>query len=260
VQTHIVHGAITFLQNVEKCVTRAGLEVIEEVLEPIASGDSVLLPTEKDLGVCLVDIGGGTSDVAVFVNGSIYYSAVIPVGGNHVTNDIAEGLKVGQSEAERLKMDSGCALIELVPESDVITVQQVGREEARKLRRRALAQIIEPRMQELLELVREELKEADCWKRLPFGLVISGGGSQLKGCLEIAQQVMELPVRIGRPQPLGGLGETLTHPMYATAIGLLKYGASQLQAAQQESRQSAVKSHPRGIGRLWAWIRETFGV
>src|SRR5439155_10441635 len=137
------------LQNVEKCVLKAELEVAEKVLEPIATGEAVLLPAEKELGVCLVDIGGGTSDMAVFVDGEIFYSAVIPVGGNHVTNDVAYGLTVGRDEAERLKTESGSALLELVSAEDVIAVKQVGRDESRKLRRSALVKIIEPRMQEL---------------------------------------------------------------------------------------------------------------
>lgn len=233
VQTHIVHGATTFLNNVEKCVARAGLEIAEPVLEPIATASSVLLPDEKELGVCLLDIGGGTSDLAVFVEGAIFYSAVIPIGGNHVTNDISYGLTVGQEEAERLKMESGSALVALIPEEDVIAVKQVGREESRKLRRRALAQIIEPRMQELFQLVQEELTQADCIGRIPHGLVISGGGSLLYGCAEVAQEGMHLPVRLGKPYGVKGLGDTLTHPMYATAIGLVQYGAQQSRTIQQ---------------------------
>src|SRR5579871_3310814 len=244
VQTHIVHGATTFLQNVEKCVTRAGLEVVEAVLEPLATGEAVLLQAEKDLGVCLVDIGGGTSDLSVFVNGEVYYSAVIPVGGNHVTNDVAYGLTVAHDEAERLKTESGSALAEMVSEEDVIQVRQIGREESRKLRRRALVQIIEPRMQELFDLVLAELRKSECLPRIPAGLVISGGGSQLKGCSEVAQQVLGLPVRIGRPHGVGGLGETLEHPMYATAVGLVLYGARQAVAAQQ----SAFDRGQRGNG------------
>jgi len=256
VQTHIVHGATTFLQNVEKCVTRAGLEVAEEVLEPIATGEAVLLPAEKELGVCLVDIGGGTSDLAVFVNGEIYYSAVIPVGGNHVTNDVAYGLTVARDEAERLKTENGSALTEQVPEEDVILVRQIGREEGRKLRRRALVQIIEPRMQELFQLVHDELVRADCLRLIPAGLVLSGGGSQLKGCADIAQQVMGLSVRIGKPQGIGGLGETLTNPIYATAVGLVLYGARQMRHSQQLAR-----AHARSAGGLrgvWRWLKSFF--
>ncbi|MBC7528420.1 MAG: cell division protein FtsA [Chthonomonadaceae bacterium] len=248
VQTHIVHGAITFLQNVEKCVTKAGLSVAEDVLEPIATAESVLLPAEKELGVCLVDIGGGTSDMAVFFEGEIYYSAVIPVGGNHVTNDVAYGLTVAHEEAERLKTESGHAVMTQIGEEDVITVRQIGREESRRLRRKALVQIIEPRMQELFQLVLEELERAGCMGKIPAGLVISGGGSQLKGCVEVAQEETGLSVRIGYPQGVGGLGETLTHPSYATAIGLVQYGARQLQNSQPESRENF------GSG-IMAWLK-----
>jgi cell division protein FtsA len=256
VQTHIVHGATTFLQNVEKCVTKAGLEVAEEVLEPIATGEAVLLQAEKDLGVCLVDIGGGTSDLAVFVNGSIFYSAVIPVGGNHVTNDVAYGLTVGHEEAERLKTQSGSASAELVPEDDVIQVRQVGRDEIRKLRRRALVQIIEPRMQELFEMVQAELQKADCLNRIPTGLVVSGGGSQMVGCVEVAHQVMGIPVRIGLPRGVGGLGETLTHPMYATAVGLIHYGAAQLLSGQLQARPQRRVSRWQ---QIIDWFQSLFG-
>ena len=259
VQTHIVHGAVTFLQNVEKCVVKAGLEVAEAVLEPIASGEAVLLATEKDLGVCMVDIGGGTSDIAVFYGGEIFYSAVVAVGGNHITNDIAEGLKVGQPEAERLKTEHGSALTEMVQEDEVIAVQQVARDEARKLRRRALAQIIEPRVQELFELVRDELSQGDCLNRIPFGVVITGGGSQLKNVVEVAQQVMGLPCRVGRPYGLIGLNEALMHPMYATAVGLVQYGARR--AAVERSGGSRGGANPlSGFQKWWARLRETFGI
>lgn len=251
VQTHIVHGATTFLQNIEKCVLKAGLEVAEQVLEPIATGESVLSPPEKELGVCLVDIGGGTSDLAVFFQGEIYYSAVIPIGGAAVTNDVAYGLTVAHAEAERLKMESGSALAELVPEHEMITVQQVGREERHRLRRRALVQIIAPRMQELFQLVHDELERASCLDRIPVGLVITGGGSQLQGCVDIARQVMNLPIRIGKPGLLGGLGETLTHPSYATAVGLVEYGARRTQAAQQALHSRGTNSALRVFRRLF---------
>lgn len=259
VQTHIVHGATTFLQNVEKCVTKAGLEVAEKVLEPLATGEAVLLPAEKELGVCLVDIGGGTSDLAVFANGEIYYSAVVPVGGNHVTNDLAFGLTVSHEEAERLKTESGSAMMDIVPEDEAILVHQVGREEGRKLRRRALVDIIEPRMTELFQLIRAELDEAKCLGSIPTGLVISGGGSQLQGCAEIAHQVMGLSVRIGKPQGVGGLGETLTHPMYATAVGLLLYGERQLRATQTSLHGDSGRPL-RGLRRFLARLREWFSV
>ncbi len=259
VQTHIVHGAVTFLQNAEKCVTKAGLDVADAVLEPIASAEAVLLPTERDLGVCLVDVGGGTSDIAVFYGGDIYYSAVIPVGGNHVTNDVSEGLKVGKLEAERLKTEHGSALAEMVQEDEVITVQQVGRDETRKLRRRALVQIIEPRMQEIFELIRDELAQAECLNRIPFGLVITGGGSQLRDVVELAQNVMGLPCRIGRPQGIKGMPEALSHPMYATAVGLVLYGARQV-SSDHGGKTSRRSRAFRGFHKWLARLREIFGI
>ncbi len=259
VQTHIVHGATTFLQNVEKCVQKAGFEIASDVLEPIATGEAVLLPAERELGVCLLDIGGGTSDLAVFVNGEIFYSAVIPVGGNHVTNDVAYGLTVGHDEAERLKTESGHALLEMIDDEDVINVRQVGRDESRRLRRKALVQIIEPRMQELFQMVYEELERGGCLDIVPAGIVISGGGSQLKGCVEIAQQVMKMPVRIGKPQGISGLGLELTHPRYATAVGLVQYGARQIAQYGRPSRASADGFFSM-LRRFWQSIWDRFGV
>jgi len=259
VQTHIVHGATTFLQNVEKCVEKAGFEVASDVLEPIATGEAVLFPDERELGVCLLDIGGGTSDLAVFLRGEIFYSGVIPVGGNHVTNDVAYGLTVGHDEAERLKTESGHALIEMIDDEDVINVRQVGRDESRKLRRKALVQIIEPRMQELFQMVYEELERAECLDVVPAGIVISGGGSQLKGCIEIAQQVMKMPVRIGKPQGVGGLGLELTHPRYATAVGLVQYGARQMAQYGKPTRR-ATDGFLSILRRFWHSIWDRFGV
>lgn len=227
VTTHIIHGLTAMLNNLGKCVTGSGLDVGEMVLQPLASAESVLLPEEKELGVCLLDIGGGTSDLAVFAAGAIFHSAVIPVGGNHVTSDIAYGLTVGMEEAERLKTQSGNARVGLISEDDVVNVKQVGRDTARKLRRRALVQIIEPRMEELFQLVKDELVSSGSIDMIPAGIVLTGGGSLLAGCTEMAQEVFDRPIRIGSPIEVGGLGNTLTHPMYSTAVGLVHYGARQ---------------------------------
>jgi cell division protein FtsA len=246
----------TFLQNVRKCVTRAGFEVRELVLEPLATGLSVLLPEEKELGVCLVDIGGGTSDIAVFVEGDVFYSAVLPVGGSHVTSDVAYGLTVALEEAERLKTQSGTALLEQVAEDEVILVKQMGRDDMRRLRRMALASIIEPRMQELFELVKQELEKADCWGKIPAGIVVSGGGSQLEGCAEVAEQATGLSIRIGYPRHVGGIGETLTHPSYATGIGLIHYGAQQFRATPETGAPPSHSGSPSGIPQWIAgWLK-----
>jgi cell division protein FtsA len=258
VQCHIVTGATTFLQNVRKCVVKAGFQVRELVLEPIATGLSVLLPEEKELGVCLVDIGGGTSDIAVFSAGDILYSAVIPIGGTHVTKDVAYGLTVATEEAERLKTESGTAMIEQVSDEEVILVKQIGRDDVRRLRRQALASIIEPRMQELFELVQEELEKADCWGKIPTGIVVSGGGSQLEGCAEVAEQVTGLNIRIGYPRHLGGIGDTLTHPSFATGVGLIHYGAQQFKATPEPvAPQSVSSTAPSGIQQWIAnWLKK----
>lgn len=230
VDTHIVHGSTPFLQNVDRCVTSAGLAVAAHVLEPIATASAVLLPAEKQLGVCIVDIGGGTSDIAVYRDGCIYFSSVLPIGGTHVTNDLAYGLAVEPEEAERLKTESGSALECLVPEQEVVQVAQLGRDDSRGLRRRALAHIIEPRMLELFELVQQELEAAECTGIIPAGVVISGGGSLLSGCLEAATQVLGVPVRRGVPIGIASLPETLQSPCYATAIGLVQFGVNEQKA------------------------------
>jgi len=258
VQTHIVHGSTTCLQNIEKCVTRADLEVVEQVLEPLATGEAVLYADEKEMGVCLIDIGGGTTDLAIFVGGEIYYSAVIPVGGNHVTSDVAYGLTVGHDEAERLKTESGVALTSMVADEDVIQVRQVGRDESRRLRRRALVEIIEPRMQELFEMVYAELERADCLNRIPAGLVISGGGSQLKGCTEVAQQQLRRPVRIGKPHGIGSLPEDLQDPRFATAVGLVLYGARQLRANQRTRSTRNGSTGPTWLRSILRWFHSIF--
>lgn len=261
VQTHIVHGATSFLQNVEKAVNRAGLDVAELVLEPIATAEAVLSPEEKELGVCLVDIGGGTTDIAVFAEGEIYYTAVVPVGGSLVTSDIAYGLTVASDEAERLKTESGSALADRVGAEDVITVRQIGRDDARKLRRRALVQIIEPRIQEIFQLVRDELSRADCAQRIPAGLVLSGGGSQLSGCEDVARQIFGAPVRTGAPRIVGGLGETLRHPMYATAVGLLLYAEQQAHAPKSSPLLARHPGPPlRAARSVFKLIKDWFGV
>lgn len=256
VETHIVTGAQTFLQNVEKCVTRAGLALEDMVLEPLATGEAVVLPAEKNLGVALADIGGGTSDVAVFQDGEIYYAATIPVGGNHVTNDIAQLLRVSVEEAERVKIEYGCATAAGVGESESVPITQIGRTEPRLLRRRALCEIIEARMQELFQLVQKEIERSGCMESLPAGLVISGGGAQLNGALECAAGVIGMPVRLGTPVGIGGLCDTVNTPIHATAVGLVRYGAQQL----LQGRAPAMSRGPLGqlrriFSRLFAGLR-----
>ena len=247
VETHIVTGAQTFLQNVEKCVTRAGLGLDDMVLEPLATSEAVLLPGEKDHGVCLVDIGGGTSDLAIFIEGSIYYSAVIPVGGTHVTSDIAQLLRMTAADAEALKKSAGCALPETVADTETVPITQIGRSDARTLRRKALCQFVEARMQELFALVQKEIMRSGCHGALHAGVVLTGGGSQLAGAAECAANVLQMPVRLGQPSGFAGLGHAVEDPALSTALGLVLYGMEQQNRAAPAERGPLSK-----LARLWS--------
>ncbi len=226
VETHIVTGAVTFLQNVAKCVHKAGLEIEATVLEPIATAEAVLLQDEKNLGVCIADIGGGTTDIAIFVNGDIYFTSAIPVGGSHVTNDISVGLRASRDESERIKLTEAAAMGSLINPDDVFEVVSLGSDDARLLPRRILAEIVEPRMQELFSLVKQEILKSGYYNLLPAGIVLSGGGSRLAGAGELCQLVTGMPTRIGTPRDVGGVADTLHSPVYATAVGLVQYGAN----------------------------------
>lgn len=225
VETHIVTGSSTFLDNVVKCIQRAGLSIEMTVLEPIATSESAVMPAEKDLGVALIDIGGGTTDVAVFTNGQIYYTAVLPVGGNYVTKDIAVGLRAAQEEAEKVKIDHGCAMVDLVESDEVFEIMSLGATEPRELPREFLARIIEPRMQEIFQMVREQVIRSGYLEMLPAGAVLTGGGAQLPGTLELAEKMLGMPVRLGLPRNVGGLQDTVQSPVYTTAVGLILYAA-----------------------------------
>jgi cell division protein FtsA len=242
VETHIVTGAQTFLLNVEKCIARARLGLKEMVLESLATALAVLTPAERDIGVCVLDIGGATTDIAVIVDGEILHSAVVPVGGNHVTNDIAQLLRVSADEAERVKVHYGSALPEQVGETESVGLTQIGRTEPRPLRRRALCEIIEARMQELLQLVKKELTRADCMKRLTAGVVLTGGGSLLHGTIECAGNILRVPVRLGVPTGVGGLSDAVATPDCSTAVGLVRY-AIRMEEAARTTQQASVWQH-----------------
>ena len=223
VETHIVTGLSSFIQNVVKCVHMAGLSVEATILEPIATGESVLLPAEKDLGVALVDIGGGTSDVAIYVDGHIYYSAAIPAGGNHVTRDIAIGLRAAIEEAERVKLEHGCTFLDGDDGLEAFEIASLGSTKPRQLPKRVLAEIIEPRMSEICQLVMAQVDKAGCEERIPAGLVLTGGGSQLEGLPELASGVTGLPARVGIPGGVTGLADAVSSPSCATAVGLVLF-------------------------------------
>ena len=221
VEAHIVTGLSSFIRNVVKCVHQAGWVVDATILEPIATGESVLLPAEKDLGVALVDIGGGTSDVAVYIEGRIYHSGVIPVGGSHVTRDIAIGLRTTLEEAERVKIAHG--VVSADGELPAFEVTSLGASRPRQLPGKVLAEIIEPRMMEIFHLVCEEIEKSGCTDRIPAGLVITGGGAQLRGLAELSSQTTGMPARIGQPTGVTGLTERISNPACATAVGLVLF-------------------------------------
>ncbi len=240
VETHIVTGAVTFLQNVAKCVHKAGLTIEASVLEPIATAESVLLEDEKRLGVCIADIGGGTTDIAVFVDGDIYYSSAIPVGGSHVTYDISVGLRASQEESERVKRAHAAASKSLIGSDETFDVLSLGSDEPRILPRRILGEIVEPRMHELFLMVRQEILKSGYYSLLPAGIVLSGGGSQLAGAADLCALVTGMPTRVGSPRDVGGISADLRSPVYATAIGLVQYGALHHHAGRTSAREGSL--------------------
>ena len=225
VKVHIVTGAVTSAQNIVRSCHRAGLDVADIVLEPLASARAVLTEEEREIGVALVDIGGGTTDVAVFTNDSIKYTGVVALGGQNLTNDIAYGLRTPMSSAEKIKIKYGCALAELVRHDEVIEVPSVGGREPRNLSRQVLAEICEPRTEEIFSLVDQEIIRAGCKNMIGAGVVLTGGCSLMDGSAELAEQVFNLPVRVGYPRNVGGLKDVVNSPKFATAVGLLCFGS-----------------------------------
>ena len=225
VETHIVTGLSSFIQNVVKCVHQAGLTVDGVVLESIATAESVLLPAEKEIGTALVDIGGGTTDVVIYIDGKVQFSAVIPLGGNSVTRDISIGLRTDIVEAERIKLAHGSVTINDSDQPSILKVQSIGCDEPRLLPGKILAEIIEPRMSEICRFVLDKIESAGYIDRNPAGIVFTGGGSLLLGFCELAAEISSLPVRIGKPISISGLTEDMREPIYSTAVGLVIYGA-----------------------------------
>jgi cell division protein FtsA len=224
---HIVTAAVTSAQNIVKCANKAGLNVIDIVLEPLASAEAALADDERDLGVCLIDIGGGTTDLAVFADGSIKHTSVLGFGGYHITNDIAVGLRTPFDEAERIKKKFGVASARYLGSDDVITVPSVGGRRPREVSRKILCEVIEPRVDEILSLARQALSQAGLDGRIPSGVVLTGGCSALDGLVDLAEEIFESPVRPGIPTRIGGLQDVVRSPMYATGVGLALFGASQ---------------------------------
>jgi len=228
VEIHIVTGAVSAVQNILKCIHRCGLEVNEMILQPLASSKAVLADDEKELGVCLIDIGGGTTDVAIFTNGAIRHTAVIPIAGDQITNDIAMALRTPTKDAEDIKIKYGCALRQLANDAP-IEVPGVGERSSRMLSRQTLAEVIEPRIEELYSLVQTELRRSGYEDLLSSGIVITGGSSSMQGMVELAEEIFHLPVRLGLPRNIGGLSSVVKTPRYATGVGLLVYGLERYQ-------------------------------
>src|SRR6266581_4388808 len=245
VKVHIVTGAVSAVENITKCVRRCGLEVKDIMLQPLAAAQAVLNDDEKELGVCLMDVGGGTTDLAVF-----------PIAGDQVTNDIAMTLRTPTKDAEELKLRHGCALRQLADPNDVIEVPGVGDRGPRKLSRQTLAEVIEPRIEELYTLAQAELRRSGFEELLSSGIVLTGGSALLAGMIELGEEVFHLPVRIGVPAYIGGLADVVRNPRYATAVGLLLDGREQFLRAEATRAQGGGLTNV--AGRMKQWFKANF--
>jgi cell division protein FtsA len=255
VKVHIVTGAVSAAQNIIKCVRRCGIEVGDLVLQPLASAMAVLTEDERELGVCLVDIGGGTTDIAVFTNGAIRHTAVIPVAGDQVNNDIAVALRTPPKEAEDIKIQYGCALRQLADARDMIEVPGIGDRPPRTLSKQTLAEFIEPRMEELYSLVQAELRRSGFEELLSSGIVITGGSAGMQGMVELGEEVFHMPVRMGWPRYEGGLAEVMHNPRYATCVGLLMAG---LEARGRDAPKLSGSSFKDILERMKSWFKGNF--
>jgi cell division protein FtsA len=252
-KVHMVTGAVSAAQNIVKCVRRCGLEVDDIILEQLASSYAVLVEDEKDLGVCLVDIGGGTTDIAVFSGGAIRHTAVIPIAGDQVTNDIAVALRTPTQHAEEIKVKYGCALTQLANTDDTIEVPTVGDRPPRRLARQTLAEVIEPRYEELFTLVQSELRRSGFEDLVAAGVVLTGGSSKMEGVIELAEEVFHMPVRLGEPQFVTGLVDVVRNPIYATGVGLLLFGYK-----NRHRRHHVEASTGVGVKGVWARMKRWF--
>lgn len=255
-KVHLVTCAINAIQNIEKCIKRCGLEIDEIILEQLASSYSVLTEDEKELGVCLVDIGGGTTDIAIFTEGAIRHTGVIPIAGDQVTNDIAMALRTPTENAEEIKIKYACALTQLASVNDTIKVPSVGDRPARELSRQALAEVVEPRYDELFTLVQAELQRSGYENLLAAGIVLTGGTSKMEGVVELAEEIFHAPVRIGSPHNVTGLADIVRNPIYSTGVGLLLYGLKQHQ--ERGGFDSKREPQIRMLDRVKSWIKGNF--
>ena len=256
VKVHMVTGAVSAAQNIVKCVRRCGLEVNDLILQPLASAVAVLSEDEKDLGVCLIDIGGGTTDMAVFTHGAIRHTAVIPIAGDQITNDIAMALRTPTTDAEDIKQRFGSALSQLADPQEMVDVPGVGDRSSRQLSRKTLAEVIEPRVEELYSLVQTELRRSGYEELLSSGVVLTGGSSAMQGMVELGEEIFHMPVRIGLPQYTGSLAEVVRSTRYATGVGLLIAGANEYR--QREAARMHVGSIQQVLERMKNWFTGNF--
>ncbi len=254
-KVHMVTSSVTSAQNIVKCANRCGIEVADIVLEPLASAESVMEEDEKELGVALVDIGGGTTDIVLYAEGAIVHSAVLPLGGGHITSDIAVGLRTPLEAAEGIKKRYGCALPSLVADDDTMEVSSVGGREPRILARKLLTEIVEPRIEEIFEHVRREILRSGYWDSMAAGVVLTGGSTIMDGVPEIAETVLGLPARRGSPREVGGLTDVVKSPMYSSGVGLVLFGAR----GEHVSVRPASSEQGDGVWRrMRSWIGEIF--
>jgi len=252
-KVHIITGAVSAAQNIVKCIRRCGLQADDIILEQLASSYAVLDDDEKELGVCMIDIGGGTCDIAIFTEGAIRHTAVIPIAGDQITNDIAVALRTPTQAAEEIKKKYGCALTQLAPHGEMIDTPSVGDRAPRKLARSTLAEVIEPRVEELYMLAQAELRRSGYEELIGTGIVLTGGSSKMEGMIELAEEIFHMPVRLGVPQYVGGLSEVVRNPIYSTGVGLLLFGSANRPGAEENEEVEKV-----GIKNVFARMKSWF--
>jgi cell division protein FtsA len=268
VRVNLVTAATSCVQNVIRCVERCGLTVADVVLEPLASADAVLSEDEKEIGVAVIDIGGGTTDLLLYADGGIAHTSIIPAGGNNITSDVAAGLRTPMAEAERLKRNYGCALGRMISDEEEIEVPGVGGHSPRRVARRLLSDIIEPRVEEIFSEARRRIEETGLLEQVSSGCVLTGGAALMEGMVECAEEILGMPVRLGFPVGVKGIVQLVQGPQYATGVGLLRYGAQQLADRAQQSAQVGgmrervedleVAAAAAGKGGFWSWFRAAF--
>ncbi|GMR04957.1 MAG: cell division protein FtsA [Thermodesulfobacteriota bacterium] len=256
VKVHIVTAAVASAQNIIKCANTAGLDVEDIVLQQIASSEAVLNDDEKEIGVVLVDIGGGTTDIALYHNGTIKYTTVITLGGNQATGDISVGLRTPSSVAERIKKEYGCAMTAMVSRDDIIDVPSVGGHKTKKVSRYMLCEILEPRIEEIFELVNREIVRSGYDTLVSSGIVLTGGTSAMEGAAELAEQVFNLPVRKGVPTGITGLVDVVSSPMYSTGVGLIQFGSKHMSGTHFQRAGGNIFN--KLTSRMKGWVREFF--